>query len=65
MNERKRPKLEEILIEDDASRFLEALPADQRWPKYDTNRLPSEGKPLTEEERKSARRTWMPNGTDT
>jgi hypothetical protein len=38
----KAPTLDEILVNDDASVYLESLPDKERWPQYGVNGLPDD-----------------------
>jgi hypothetical protein len=54
----KRPSVSKILVDDDASRFIDKLSPRERWPEYDVNKLPEEGTPLSDPERMAAKRVW-------
>jgi hypothetical protein len=53
-------KLRQILVEDDASRFLEGLPEKERRPQYMKNALPTSPETFTEEEREAAMAVFSP-----
>ena len=53
-------KLKRILQEDDASKFLDSLPEDERRPKYIQNRLPKSPESFSKEEVEAAKAIYDP-----
>lgn len=53
-------ELKSMLVEDDASKFLESLPQDQRKPQYVRNKLPPSPPSFSDEERKAAFGIFIP-----
>jgi hypothetical protein len=61
---RETVRLEDILVEDDASRYLASLPPERRGPQdYGLNHIPEEGpsRRPTPQEREALRAMWRRN----
>jgi len=57
----KKDPFKDLLIEDDASKYLDSLSPEQRRPQFVKNKLPRSRRPFTNEEREAARVAYTPH----
>ena len=57
----KDPLFDKLLVEDDASRYLDSLSSKDRRPQYVKNKLPKSGRSFTKAERNLAKLSYSPH----